>query len=266
MTGCTHLFYRPDAHVYQAPEALGIPFETPSFPSLDGTRLTGLFLPAAKQPALGTVLHLHGNGGNMTGHWGYSAWLAKEGFNVLVLDYRGYGASEGKPSERGTVEDAVAALSYLRARKDVEPDKLLVLGQSLGGAIALAAVAQSSTGVRALSLDSAFSSYRAVTREKLAGWWLTNLLKWPLSLLVSDRERPLDALAKLKGLPLLITAAPLDPVVPYEESLKLYEAASQPKTLWVIPGEGHCDAYYRYGATYRPRLVEFFDAALGVRL
>jgi fermentation-respiration switch protein FrsA (DUF1100 family) len=125
-------------------------------------------------------------------------------------------------------------------------------------------VAKSTAGVRALALDSPFYGYRSIAREKLSMSWLTNWLKWPLSwLLISDRDKPGDAVAKLPELPLLIFHSTYDPVVPYSEGLKLFEAAKQPKTLWVIPGEGHAEALTRYGATYRPRLVEFFLAALG---
>jgi uncharacterized protein len=263
LSGCTGLFFHPDSRVHQFPEAVGLPYETPSFPSLDGTLITGIYFPATKQPALGTVVHFHGNGGNITSQWGYSSWLAASGFNVFVLDYRGYGASEGRPTEHGAVLDGAAALRYVRSRRDVDPEKIVILGQSLGAAVAVASVALSTGGVRAIALDSPFSSYRSVAREKLSGFWLTNLLKWPMTwLLVSDRDKPLDALPRLPPVPLLVMHAPLDPVVPYSEGLALYEAAREPKLLWITPGQWHCEALTRFGATYRPRLVEFYSAAL----
>jgi fermentation-respiration switch protein FrsA (DUF1100 family) len=261
--GCTYLFYHPNSVVYQKPETLGLQYETPTFPSLDGTKLTGIFFHSKKQPAEGTVIHVHGNGGNITSQWGYSAWLAEKGFNVFVFDFRGYGASEGKPTEHGTVLDAAAALNYIRTRPDVDGSKLVVLGQSLGGAVAVSAVAISTPGVRAIALDSPFSGYRSIAREKLSTFWLTTLFKRPLTwLLISDRENPSKALPKLPKIPLVVFHAPYDPVVPYSEGLKVYQAANDPKSLWVVPGDGHAEALTRYGSTYRPKLVEFFEAAL----
>ncbi len=88
------------------------------------------------------------------------AWLPARGYNVLMLDYRGFGKSEGKPTLDGIVEDALAALAHLRTRADVDRDRLVVLGQSIGGATALRMLARDSAGVRLAIIDSSFPSYR----------------------------------------------------------------------------------------------------------
>lgn len=264
LCGCTRYFFYPDSHVYGEPQRLGLAFDTPTFTSLDGTALTGIFFHSAVKPPLGTVVHFHGNGGNITSQWGFSAWLAEDGFNVFIPDYRGFGASEGSPTESGAVQDAVAALRYVRSRPDVDPGKLLVFGQSLGGAVAVAAVALSSAGVRALALESPFSSWRAIARDKLCQFWLTRPLTWPLTwLLVSDRYDPLKMIRRLPRIPILVVHGTADKTVPYKEGLALYRAAREPKEMWSVAGGDHVQAFTLFGREYRPRLVRFFKNALG---
>ncbi|MHB2026669.1 MAG: alpha/beta hydrolase [Elusimicrobiota bacterium] len=263
---CTRYFFYPDAHVYQKPERVGLAFDTPTFPSLDGTRITGIFFHSKISPTLGTVVHFHGNGGNITSQWGFSAWLAGAGFNVFIPDYRGFGASQGSPNESGAVKDAVAALRYVRRRPDVNPDKILVFGQSLGGAVAVAALALSPRGVRALALESPFDSYRAIARDKLSQFWLTRLIDWPLAFfLVSDRYEPLKMIRRLPPIPIVVIHGTADKTVPYQEGLALYNAAKPPKEMWTVAGGGHVEAFTLFGSEYRPRLIHFFEAALAAK-
>ena len=109
LTGCTHLFFQPSGNIFSDPASDGFKYEAIKFASEDGTGLTGMFFPSAGIP-LGTVVHFHGNAQNMTAHYPYSAWLAKEGFNVFIFDYRGYGASGGIATLDGVVMDGKAAL------------------------------------------------------------------------------------------------------------------------------------------------------------
>ena len=101
-TGCvSRLFYHPSPILRETPEVLGIDYEDVYFPSEDGTRLHGWFLPARTQPGWATVVQLHGNAHNVSSHYRYVTWLVAEGVNVLCFDYRGYGLSEGKPERAG---------------------------------------------------------------------------------------------------------------------------------------------------------------------
>ena len=147
------------------------------FKAGDGTRLHGWFLPAAGR-ALGTILFLHGNAENVSTHIMSVRWLPARGFNVFLLDYRGYGASAGVPTQAGVQDDVDSALRTLLARPDVDPDRVVVFGQSLGGAIAVLSrgAFRLPQHIRALVVESAFASYRQIAREKLADFWLT----WPL--------------------------------------------------------------------------------------
>jgi len=258
-SGCTGLFFRPDNFLYKRPDDR-LEYVTPRFASLDGTPLTGLFLCARKSPVLGTVVHFHGNSGNFTGHFGYTEWLVDEGFNVFVPDYRGYGNSKGTPTSVGVVEDAVAAIRYVRTRPEVGGARVFVLGQSLGGAIAtVAAVRSGPEAVRALALECPVSSYRSVARAALRATFVTRVLLRPLTgILVSDAVSPVKAVPDLAPIPLLILHGDADTVVPHSEGTTLFQAAREPKEMVTIPGGRHTEAFTKFGHVYRAKLVEFY--------
>jgi fermentation-respiration switch protein FrsA (DUF1100 family) len=265
LSSCTNVFLQPDRALHLSPDRVGAKWEEARFRSADGTELTGLWFPAAKTPAKGVVVQFHGNGENMTSHFLSVYWLALEGWDVLAFDYRGYGASGGAKSLAGSVADGAAALAYARAKAPGLP--LAVIGQSLGGALAVAALDRDGgEGLRALVLDSTFASYRRVARDKLGRLWLTWPLQWPLSaLLISDRLAAERFIARRKKVPLLMLHAPDDPVVPYNEGKRLYELAPEPKEFWNVTGAGHTEAFGRQGAEFRPRLRRFLDEALAGR-
>jgi fermentation-respiration switch protein FrsA (DUF1100 family) len=263
LCGCTNVFLQPDRHLYLNPDKVGVKWEEARFKSADGTELTGLWLPAGKSPVTGVVIQFHGNAENMTSHFLSVYWLALEGWDVLAFDYRGYGASGGKKSLAGAVADGAAALAYARAKAPGLP--LVVIGQSLGGALALASLDRDGGDrVAAVVLDSTFSSYRRVAQDKLGSVWLTWPFQWPLSrLLFSDRFAPDRLIARRKPVPLLVLASPGDRVVPYAEGRRLFALAPGPKEFWDVPGGGHTEAFGRQGAQFRPRLLKFLDAIIG---
>jgi fermentation-respiration switch protein FrsA (DUF1100 family) len=259
LAGCSGVFLQPDRRLYVRPEAVGAKWEEARFPSIDKTALTGLWFPSRRGASRGVVIQFHGNGENMTSHFLSAQWLALEGWDVLAFDYRGYGASGGRKSLAGSVEDGVAALRWARAKAPGRP--LVVLGQSLGGALAVAALDQDGgEGVAALVLDSTFDSYRRIARDKLRLSWITSWLRWPLSFLVADSLAPDRLIARRKRVPLLVLHAPGDPVVPYERGRRLYELAPGPKELWDVPGQGHTEALGAQGADFRPRLLAWLNA------
>ncbi len=258
-TGCTHLFFQPSGHIYGDPADSGLKYEALKFNSADGTALTGMFFPAAGTP-LGTVVHFHGNASNMTAHYPYSAWLSKEGFNVFIFDYRGYGASGGKPTLDGLVEDGIAALEQAKKLPGAEAGKIIILGQSLGGAIAVAAAAESGFKPAALVLEGTFYSYRSIGSAVLRRRWFTWPAAWLPWVAVNGRHSPADYIGKITC-PKLFIHSGEDPVVPFSQGRKLYEAAGEPKEFWAVRG-GHIDAFYSQRETYGPKLVEFLRKAL----
>jgi uncharacterized protein len=262
VSGCTPFFFQPMRALVVTPERLELAYEDVYFPSNDGVRLHAWFLPAKEQP-LGTVFFLHGNAENISTHIGSVHWLPKQGFHVFLFDYRGYGASEGYPSLIGLQADIDSALRVLLMRPDVDPERIAIFGQSLGGALAIYYVAHSSlrSHIRALIVESAFAGYRAITREKFASFWLTWPLSRPLSWLVDDSYSPLPVVDRISPIPLLIIHGDQDRIVPAHHGKQLYDVAREPKDLWIVPDAGHINALRRenYRGWFAAYLREHFD-------
>jgi len=210
-------------------------FEDAWFEASDGVKLHGWFCdntPAylrrtltEKRPLV--VLFCHGNGGNVTGcYWNLRLWSEKLGASVLAFDYRGFGKSEGKPSEEGILKDARAARRWLAKRAGVREQDIVLVGHSLGGAVAVDLAA--ADGTRGLILESTFSSLPEVgaTRVSSVAGLMTNRF---------------DSAAKIKNYhgPLLQCHGDADRVVPFALGEKLFAAANQPKEFIRIPGGGH---------------------------
>ena len=240
VSACTAVFFQPHRVQVLTPDKLGLAYEEVSFKTRDGLKLIGWFLPA-KGPALGTVLQLHGNAENISTHFTSLAWMPARGFNVFTFDYRGYGASEGEPTLEGVQQDVDAAVQTLFSRGDIDKDRIVMYGQSLGGALAAYYVAHSPDRdrLRALIVESAFSGYVEIVREKLADHWFTWPLQWLPQLTVDDRFSPLPTMAKISPLPLLVLHGDQDAVVPVQNGKELYEAALEPKQLWIVAGARH---------------------------
>lgn len=259
--GCESLFFFPSRQLQHTPAELNLQYQDVLFDAADGTRLHGWFLPA-QGPAKGTVLHLHGNAVNIGEHVWAVRWLPAAGYQVLTFDYRGYGQSAGAPSLAGAQQDIDAAFNYLQSRADVDPQRLLVLAQSLGGAMGVYNLAHSRwrEQVRLLVVDSAFSSYQGIAREKMAGSWLTWPLQWLPDLLLSDEYAPQQAVAALAPLPVLFIHGTGDAVVPAHHSEQLYAAAGTPKALWLLPNVPHTAGLEL--PPNRTRLLAMFDKTL----
>ncbi len=258
LAGCTSLFFQPHAKQYSSPDQLGLKYEDVQITSGDGVKLFAWFLPAAGE-AKGTILYLHGNAENISTHIGNVYWLPAQHYNVLLLDYRGYGGSEGTPSLAGAEKDIDAAMAYLLQRKDIDHKRIAIFAQSLGGALAIYNVAHSPYReyIRALIEESAFSDYRAIAREKLAAFWLTWPLQWPLSFTIDNDYSPLKNVAKVSPIPLLIIHGDSDPVVPLHHGEALFAAAREPKEMWVVQGGQHIAALR--SEAYRKRFVEYLE-------
>lgn len=264
LSGCTGLFFQPmTAHVVD-PEAIGFDYEDVDFEAADGTRLHGWFFPAEGE-RLGSLLFLHGNAENISTHFANVAWLAKAGIDAFVFDYRGYGRSAGSPTLDGLHLDAEAALDTLIAMDGVEPLRIAVFGQSLGGAVALGMIAKSphKGQLGALIVEGAFSDYRGITREKLADFWLTWPLQWPLSLTIDNRYSPILAAAELGPLPFLIIHGQKDAVIPPHHGEILLEAAGGPKTIWRPVEAGHIQALAT--VEMRERFLDYLKALFADR-
>lgn len=242
---------------------MGLDYRDIYFMSTDKIKLHGWFLPSKGEVA-GTVLFLHGNAENISTHIYSVAWLPEQGFNVFLFDYRGYGSSPGKPDMEGVHDDADKALEYLAKHSDIDSHGVIVLGQSLGGAIGIYLAAHSvyADRIKALIVESAFSGYRRIIRDKLAGLWITWPLQWPLSYMVSDQYNPLEAMAKIAPKPLLIIHGTDDLIVSVYHARLLFQAANRPKELWIVSGGRHIAAFNQI--QYRERLLSFLKKSIPV--
>jgi fermentation-respiration switch protein FrsA (DUF1100 family) len=207
------------------------------FQAADGTRLHGWYCPAANPRAV--LLYTHGNAGNVTDCKGAARLLQEKlGVSVLVFDYRGFGRSEGTPTEEGILADARAARRWLAARAGVAEGDIVLLGRSLGGGVAVDLAARD--GARGLILENTFTSVPEVAARQVR--------PLPVSSLMQVR---LDSLSKIRAYngPLLQTHGDADRLIPFDLGKRLYEAANPPKRFIPVPGGGHNDPppreYYR---------------------
>ncbi|HUL91148.1 MAG TPA: alpha/beta hydrolase [Burkholderiales bacterium] len=261
LAACTGVFFQPHRLQVATPDKLGLAYQQVIFKTRDGLELLGWFLPA-KGPALGTVLQLHGNAENISTHFASLAWMPARGFNVFIFDYRGYGASEGSATLAGAQIDIDAALDALLARNDIDKDRIVMYGQSLGGALAAYYVAHSPRRdrLRALILESTFSDYVDIAREKFADHWITWPFQWLPYLTVDDSFSPLPSMAKISPLPLLVLHGDQDRIVPVHHGKRLYDAALEPKQMWIVPGAGHIQT--TGDPAVRERLVAYLRGVL----
>lgn len=237
----------PSRAVESTPADMGLAFETLKIPTEDGETLEGWHVPAHEARA--TLLYFHGNGGNIGHRVEIIEMFHRLGLNVLIVDYRGYGNSTGKPSEEGTARDAEAAWRHLVETRRLPAEEIVLYGESLGGAVA-ARLAQSHAP-RALVLYAAFTSVPDMARE------LYPFL--PTTLLARYRYDTRASLAALRC-PLLILHSREDEIVPYRHGEELLAAAPVSKRLAGLRG-GHNDALFVSRERFVRELEEFLQAA-----
>ncbi|MBH3429328.1 alpha/beta hydrolase [Pseudomonas alkylphenolica] len=258
--GCSSLLFYPEPGQLFTPEKAKLEYRDLTLTAADGTRLHAWWLPAKPGVAVkGTVLHLHGNGGNLPMHLGGSWWLPEQGYQVLLLDYRGYGLSEGKPTLPEVYQDITAALDWLDKAPEVQGKPQVLLGQSLGGAMAihyLAQQPQQAQRFKALVFDGVPASYRQVGRFALSNSWLTWPLQVPLSWLVPDGDSAIRSIAQIKTPPKLFFHSIDDPIVPLRNGIELYQAAPPPRVLQLTRG-GHVQTFA--DRTWRQVMLKFLD-------
>lgn len=260
LAGCSSLLFYPEPGQPFTPEVAGLAWQPVRLRTADGVALQAWWLPAKAGVAVkGTVLHLHGNGGNLARHLGGSWWLPAEGYQVLMLDYRGYGLSAGTPRLPDLYLDVRAALDWLKHDPRVGKSPMVLLGQSLGGALAihyLASHPAEAARFKALVFDGAPASYRQVGRFALSKSWLTWPLQVPLSWFVPDGDSALGAAPAMEKTPKLVFQSLDDTVVPPENGIALYKALPPPRVLQLTRG-GHVQTFA--DPTYRQVMLRFLE-------
>lgn len=219
------------------------------FETSDGVKLFGWFFRSTAQPAGATVIYFHGNGGNLS----YCDWvgesLSARGFDVLLFDYRGYGRSQGEPTdERGLYADADAAYDFVTKARGVDARRVVLYGQSLGTAAAADVASRRECG--ALVLESGLSS-----ASDMAGAFIPWLPRFVRGL----TKNKLDSVGKLPrvGCPVFVVHGGRDEIIPVAQGRRLFEAAPEPKRLHVVEGAGHNDLSIVGGEQYIDSLAQF---------
>ena len=239
------MIFHPDPGIDIRPEDLGVRAEEVRITTADGVRIHGFFLPWPG--ASRAILFLHGNAGNASHRLPNAAELVKLGSHVLLLDYRGYGLSEGSPDEAGVYADARAGLAHLISDVGIPERRTVVFGRSLGGAVAVDLVQD--RAVAGLILESTFPSVAAMAGE-IFGVFLGRL--------APVRFNSEQKIARLRA-PLLFFHGDRDEIVPYELGQRLFHAAPEPKEFETIRGAGHNDTIQVGGRPYFERIRRFLD-------
>lgn len=256
---CNSLFYYPAKEALYDPSEVGQTYREFSVHVEPGIDLAAWEF-APKGVSRGVVLHFHGNAENMTTHFMFSSWMAERGFTVVTFDYRGYGKSTGTAERGGMIRDGLAMVDALGKRYRSLP--LIVFAQSIGGAVAVPVVAQTSARVSALIVESSFASYRRLARQKLGAIWLTWLFQYPLSLLVTDDLSP-EGFAPTVKVPTLFVHGTADPVVPMKFGYDLFEKiGSTDKEFWEVPEAAHTPAFGGGKSRFRDRLVVYLKGKI----
>ncbi len=210
----------------------------------DALRIHGWLV--GRPDARAVTLFLHGNAGNLTHRMNHIREITSAGSSILVIDYRGYGRSEGRPSEHGLYRDAEAGYQYL-VHSGYKPERIVLHGESLGTAVAVDLAVRRRCG--GLVLEAPFTSGRDVAGRALP--LLGPFLTWGW-----DSKR---GIPKVRT-PVLVIHGTRDEVIPLDLGKKLFEAANQPKWFWVVENAGHNDILETAGSRYQKRLAAFYAA------
>jgi fermentation-respiration switch protein FrsA (DUF1100 family) len=242
------LLYFPARALYATPTEAGLKHDEIRFQAEDGVPLHGWWIPAPRRPAAAHVLLCHGNAGNIGDRVLHAKLLSDAGLDVFLFDYRGYGRSEGAPDEEGTYRDARAALAALLKQAGVDHGRIVYVGESVGGAVALALALEAPP--LGLVLQSAFTCIRDMCR-----------LHYPVipAALVPDAYPNLRRVAELRS-PLLVIHGDRDDIVPVGHGRALFEAARAPKRVEIVRGAGHNDLIEAMGASYGTTIAEWARA------
>lgn len=228
--------YRPMQEVFSTPAEIGLHFDKVIFKCADGINLSGWYVPV-ENPKF-TLLFCHGNGGNIAHRLDSINIFHNLGLNCFIFDYRGYGDSNGKPSEEGTYLDAMAAYKWLIEEKKIPLDNIIIFGRSLGGSIAAYLAAKVKTC--GLVVESAFTTYVDMGKEYYP--------YMPVRRFAKFGYKTIDYIKDVHC-PVMFIYSRNDEIVPYKFGLELYEAANEPKEFIEIFG-GHNDCFLASGEIY----------------
>ncbi len=239
------MIFFPYAQLEQTPEDWGLDYQDVNLTTSDNIQLHGWYIP--RKDSNKVLLFFHGNAGNISHRGASIAIFHRLGLNVLIIDYRGYGKSQGDPDEAGLYRDADAAWHYLTGERGVDKNNIIIFGRSLGGSVAtrLAADVQPA----ALILESTFSSARDMAKTLFPIIYRLFIFRYRFNSM--DRIKKIDC-------PLLLLHSPEDEIIPFHIGEKLFNAAVEPKQLVKMKGD-HNNGFLLSQPAYQQSIRAFID-------
>lgn len=234
----------PERSFDLTPKDLRLKYEDVYFHTGDGKGLHGWFFPL--EGDFPVILFCHGNAGNISHRLDNIRLLLQQGLQVFIFDYRGYGKSSGRPSEKGLYKDGLAAYDYLIAKMHLPPNRIILFGRSLGAAVAIEVALKKNA--RSIIMESAFTS----TKDMAKTMFLFNLFSYFLPANYNNLEK----IAYVR-IPKLIIHGESDEIVPFSMGQKLFAAAKSPKYFFKIEKAGHNDTYFVGGENYLQTIAAF---------
>jgi hypothetical protein len=258
LSGCNSYFYWPKLRPPIPNLSHDSRLQIRQFESKDGTVLQGWVVPASTQESQGLVVYCHGADSNIGDYYDAVEFLPRNGYDLFMFDYRGYGASSGRPTRQGTIEDTHAAIDFAKKDPLVHPGPVILFGYSLGAGIATI-VASEREDIAGVISESGFTSYREIGRKVVREKWTT----WPLvlfsSVLVSSGYDPIDYVEKISPRPIFFIHGDHDPLVPCQMCDRLYEKAKEPKRLWVMKNAVHYNPPPHRHPHYERRVIGYLN-------
>ena len=240
----------PSREIETTPDRVGLAYEEVTLSTEDGIKLNGWYLPVDRPRA--TLLFFHGNAGNISHRLESILLFNRLQLTVMIIDYRGYGKSEGRMSEQGSYRDAKAAWRYLTEQRGIAPNQILVFGRSLGASIAAQLASQHQP--LGLILESAFTSVPDLAADLYPIFPVRHLSRFKF-----DTRRYLEGSKS----PVLIMHSRHDEITPFSHGKKLLDSASEPKRFLELKG-GHNDGFLASGKSYSSAWNGFIELCLSL--
>ena len=243
------IIYQPTYEIALTPKAANLDYQEIHLHPNDTDTVMGWYVPCIN-PCFGTLVFFHGNAGNMGDRIDSTALFHELGFNVLLIDYRGFGQSTGHPSEANSYEDGECALRYLIDTHGLKYEDMVLLGRSLGGGIATELAIRHP--IRALMLESTYTSIPEVAQDVYP--------LFPIKYFVTTKYNNLAKLPKVQC-PILIVHSQEDQYIPYHHGLKLFDCATPNPNKHMITIHGaHADGFLTSKEVYVEGLKRFFQS------
>jgi len=237
--------YFPHSEIDYTPDMAGLAYEDIYFKTEDDIELNGWFIPV--EGAKRTLLFFHGNGGNISHRLDSLKIFHELGLSVFIIDYRGYGQSQGTTSEQGTYRDAEAAWRYLTKTRGIADNEIIIFGRSMGGAVATWLASRYTPNL--LILESTFTSVADMGKHYYP--------YLPTQLLARIKYASIDRIGDIQC-PILFSHSQTDEIIPFELGVQLFEQAQEPKMFLQLEG-GHNDGFIVTGRSYVEGIENFIN-------